>query len=367
MYFLKLITNEKPEKTETNQSNLSVKGVFDGKLIDDTAVAIKKNYLTASLIIDLRDKISVLINNIKNSSLIPEVKLDDDAEENETNLLLNKGTIKPYTKNPTFLFEVNPIKLEKSLEMRIREYASNQNIDIKEEFFNLGDLGRQNRPQPNVLGIGSAHTLVGTEEEQNKYELIKELDIQISKYQEWFAFLGILSSQFHLELALTNFGSSFDEDIDVTIYIPKGLIYKVDEIPLPGDNILETINDYIDVFFKPIKSKSVKEFEDYPTSPPSFTTSFYNLLRTHAEEVERNRSIFKETLEYLFCYEYFTEGNYDVIRFTQPYLKQNTNIFFPTVLLLKSEPNSISYEISSKHFPKIVEEEILVRLENDIK
>lgn len=365
LYFLKLITNENPGKTEPTRSNLSVKGVFNGKLTDDTVIAMEKNYLDASLLIDSRNEISMLINNIKDVPLTSEVKLNDGGDKNENSLLLSRGLIKPNIKYSGFLFEVNPIKIEKSLEMRIREYASKQNIDIEEEFFNLGELGQQNSPQPNILGIGSASTLTGTEEEKNKYKLIKELSVEIKKYQEWFGFLDALSSQFRLELALTNFGSSFDEDIDVSIYIPKGLCYKVDEVLLPGDSILETVNDYIDVFFKPVKSRSIKEYEDYPTSMSSFTPPIHNLLQTYAEEVERNRRIFKETLEDLFCYEYFTEGNYDVIRFTQPYLKQNTNIFFPTVLLLKSKPNSISYEISSKHFPQVVEGEILVRLEHD--
>ena len=359
LYFLKLITHENAEKDETNRSKLSVKGTLNGRITEEGIIATKRNYLNIQLVENLTNDISKTFNEVKNFPLAiqPEKK-------SALNTSLNEKSINFNIKNWASFLEVQPVKIEKNMMRNIQQYAKSQNIDIKEDFFYIGNLGRQENIA-SLPGMGNSYTLVGKEEEKEKYEMIKNLYFKIIELQEWSEFFGKLSSLLHVELALINFGSSFDEDIDISLYIPKGHLQKADEIPVPGNIIIELITEHIDSFFKPKKSIAVKEYENYPSATFHFTASLPGFPMSHTEELDRNRQTYEEVIEELFCYEYFSEEGFDVVRFTQPYLKQNSNVFFPSILLLKSKPDYVYYEISSKFSPKLIKGELVVSLDSE--
>lgn len=359
LYFLKLITNENAEKDKINRSKLSVKGTLNGKITEEGIIATERDYLNIQLVANLTNEISEIFNKSKNHPLVirPEEKSTPNTSLSETNF-------NPSIRNWTSLLEVQPAKIENLMMVNIHEYAKRKSIDIREDLFYLGNLSRQ-RNLATLPGMGNSYSLVGTKEEKDKYEMIENLYFKITELQEWSEFFDKLSSLLYVELALTNFGSSFDEDIDVSLYIPKGHLQKAVEIPVPGNGIIELITENIYSFFKPPKSIAVKEYENYPSSNSHFIESFPGLPISHTEEVERNRQKYEEVIEELFCYEYFSEEEFDVVRFAQPYLKQNSNVFFPSILLLKSKPDYVYYEISSKFSPEVIKDELVVSLDSE--
>ncbi|MNI87588.1 hypothetical protein D3C73_1447970 [compost metagenome] len=62
----------------------------------------------------------------------------------------------------------------------------------------------------------------------------------------------------------------------------------------------------------------------------------------------------------IFCYEYFQDDHYDILTFNLNYIKQNTSIYFPSVLVFNSQPSLIRYEILSKHYPDIIKDELQI-------
>ena len=71
-----------------------------------------------------------------------------------------------------------------------------------------------------------------------------------------------------------------------------------------------------------------------------------------------------DDLERIFCYEYFSKDDCDIFTFHISYLKHNTAMAFPSVLVLKEVPESIEYEISSKFVANIVKGKIEISSEN---
>lgn len=76
--------------------------------------------------------------------------------------------------------------------------------------------------------------------------------------------------------------------------------------------------------------------------------------------MKSNKTEYKNKLSTTFCYDYFQEGEYDIFCYNQKYIKQNTSIFFPSVLIFNDVPDKLHYEITSKHFPEIIKGELNV-------
>ena len=71
------------------------------------------------------------------------------------------------------------------------------------------------------------------------------------------------------------------------------------------------------------------------------------------EEYESDKEDYRNSLDSLFLYRIFENGENDILTFHIEYLKHNTSMAFPSVLMFKNTPPYIEYEISSKHVPEI--------------
>lgn len=65
-------------------------------------------------------------------------------------------------------------------------------------------------------------------------------------------------------------------------------------------------------------------------------------------------------LDDLFCYQFFERDDNDILMFHVNYLKHNTNMAFPTILLFSDIPEKLAYEITSKYNPEVVKGEIYI-------
>ncbi|TFJ91714.1 hypothetical protein [Lentibacillus salicampi] len=214
------------------------------------------------------------------------------------------------------------------------------------------------------FGTKPSYSFVGSDEEKNKHNLIEEIYQEIVEYDQWVAYFTELEEKDYLNLCLSNSGTHYDEDVDVKLFVREGKLCGREDLPLPGNDILKSSEQMLDAIYKPKKSVSVKEYEDYPVSTPEFENRLnYGLIygQSHEELIANNKKQFLDSLADIYYYEHFREDGYDVICYKQPYIKQNTSVFFPSLLVFNFAPDTIKYEISSKYSPKIVKGEIQVK------
>src|SRR5690606_30780109 len=96
------------------------------------------------------------------------------------------------------------------------------------------------------------------------------------------------------------------------------------------------------------------EYDDYLEYEPNKLNHFPLYGTTYEKKVESKKKEYKLTVDKTFCYEYLQEDGFDVICFNISYIKQNTNIALPSLLIFNSLIDEINYEIRSKHSPKLI-------------
>lgn len=365
LHFLKLLSNEGTNKVR-EKSKLSINGVVEGK-ISENSIMYNINLLASKFMTEKTDSISGKFEHIKKVKLQkePDVKkviseTSNNDSSNKLNSLSNVGKVslesQERMKKIISIFSSSKVELNESIITSIKKYAQKNNININDkEFFYVGNLHEKNQPfGGGPFGTEPSYSIEGAEEEKEKYDQILELHDEIIKYAQWEMFFKGLSSKYYLKLALCNSGKSFDEDIDIKIYIKSGVLCKREQLPFPGEDILEDVNtiELIDILFKPNKSLSAIEYEDYPTSIPAIEIPSSISRPTYRENIEAEKKTYKNTIESLFCYEYFQDNNFDVICFKQSYLKQNTNVLFPTILVFNAYVDSINLKFTQNIFQK---------------
>ncbi|MFD1852076.1 hypothetical protein [Oceanobacillus bengalensis] len=376
LYFVNLLANGNENKS-TISSNLSVKGVRNGK-ITENPIMYKRSYQNSKFIADLESNIHSLFEQVRNHQLPDKSEAVDDSEKDEkivalgvNNSLANFAKANKEGQNQlkgfNSIFGSVEITLQEEFQNEIKSFAEESTIELNyNDFFNIGELSKQKQPfGGGPFGTGSSYSLVGSEDEKEKYRLLNQLYEKISEYRQWKSYFASLDSKFYIDLCLSNFGTSYDEDVDIKLYVKTGQLCIGKQLPLPDNDILETAIKFTDPFFKPNKSLSVIEYDDYPeyvsVSQPDIP--LYGLTRSYEEKVESHKEEYLESIEDIFCYDYFQEDGFDVICYKQSYIKQNTNVYFPSIIVFQNKLSTIHYEISSKYFPEVIKGELRPILE----
>lgn len=370
LYFVKLLSDC---DTTTNKtiSKLSVKGVANGKL-SDQPVIFRRDYSCSQFIQGIRDSIAEIYDRIKSTALPLKVIESKSSISQEITPLSNELALKfgevalmwqNQLKNIGSIFPSSNVIINDDIKEVINNHAKDNYIDLnKDEFFYVGDLAKQQQLLGGVLyGTGPSYQLVGSDDEKNKYELIRQLRWKIVEYLQYSEYFKAIDNKFYLELVLSNFGTNFDEDVDIKVFVKKGILCTKDKLPFPGNDILKIANKVFDAMFKSKKTVYIDDYYRYPTLPvKTYVPSFGLGGRSEEDKVENNKSEYNNTLDATFCYDYFRDDDYDIICYNQKYIKQNTSVFFPSILVFNEVPNKIVYEISSKHYPEIIKGELLV-------
>jgi len=373
--FLNALTlhfNEGHIDKPSHSSKLSINGVLEGK-ITEKPIMYKINYQYSKFMDNLKSKILDLFNQAKNITLpkkVATIKIPDfiDNDTRATILQLQKNvqhTIASHSMPGPVLLE-----LEDDLKNKLQSFAKEFNIDINNssDFFNIGKVFKTPKPFVNDLfNSEPSEKLGGSDEEIEKYKLLNILSYKITEYNSWRSYFQSLDSMFYIDLSLSNLGTSYDEDIDIKLCVKAGHLCTHKQLPIPGDAILEKTVNWIDRFFKPPKTSTVMAYDNYPTD---FNTSLpvQDIFSDDEKylkclyEYETKEEYWKE-INTIFCYEYFQEDGFDIICYKQPYIKQNTNIFFPSTIVFQTIPDTIHYEISSRHSPKVIKGELKPILE----
>jgi hypothetical protein len=372
LYFVNLLQNSK-EKQVTYRSNISIKGVSEGKVFD-YVVPFRTSFSKNRYLENLEEKAISFIAQI-NSIILPieiptsetEKIIEDNGEEEfpdksigELNQLTKASLIKL---SETFsglrdMYSLEPIKIDKTWKEKIDKFARDNDISLTDTFYDLGGLTKQ-RSTINLV-FGSSISYNGTDEEKNKHKLITELKDILDQYDMSFKYFLEIDSKFFINLALCNFGTDFDEDIDVKLFFEKGYICCPENLPFPEYQSLDMGIETFAYIYKSNKNVIIDDYPDY-ASKPYIPRPLSLMPKTYEEELKERIERFNDEKELIFCYDIYLDEDYDIFCYNQRYLKQNTNSFLPSYLVFNKKPDLIKYEIRAKRFPDIITGSLIIK------
>lgn len=319
-------------------SELKIVGIDQTQHISDEAPIISFVPNTEMTISKYLKKIRALFDDISARKLEKRVELPEKIAK--YTLAFNK-----------------PVEISEDERKIIYSVAEKLNINITEDFFILGNLSQSSIP----TGIMGGYSLNGTDAEEEKYDTIKKLLKTISKALEWAPVENAFSDKKCLKLALQNCGTDIDEDIEISLRIPKNSLLPINEFPkFNNDEMGYLLNDCNMSELFGICSAST--YSDYDSSivtsrrfsPRVSTTSIFpGYTSDYSDD-------FESELSDVFCYSCFDEGEEYIVKLKFDYIKHNTTIAFPSIIFINESFKSIPYTITSKNSPEIVSGKIKI-------
>ncbi len=290
-------------------------------------------------------------------------------------------TITKYLEKIHALFDdISAIKLEKRIELpeKISKYilaynkpveidkddreiicfvADKLGVSITEDFFVLGNLSKNSMPT-SIMGGSS---LTGTDEEKEKYYTIQKLRKTISKTLEWAPVENAFTDKKCLKLALQNCGTDVDEDVEISLQIPKKSLLPMNEFPkFNNDEMGYLLNDCdMSELFGICSTSSYSDYDSSIITNQRFSphVSTSSIFPGYTPDYSDD---FEKVLAEVFCYSCFDEGESYIVKLKIDYIKHNTTVAFPSIIFVKEPFESIPYTITSKNSPEIVSGEIAI-------
>lgn len=168
LHFLKIINESDPLVTSSKIPDLNIKGVYNGKLIDNP-VRIQRKLKESQFIENLSLEIESLFNSIKNSKLKLSIVIDHDIKDNnETKIKSRIPDLNINVKGMQALLGKEEMKISDVGKKLINKHAAINDLTLEDAtFFNVGNLNKTK----NMLGgasyrTGPSYQLNGTDEEK---------------------------------------------------------------------------------------------------------------------------------------------------------------------------------------------------------
>lgn len=367
LYFIKLVAPHISQQQMMISPSLKITTINEEK---ETVVPFHTNYQNSRQAKEKEANILSLIDKISSIEVVPSLHeccievepelTDEDLEDmsyadvekalkhkkiSQTQFYKLMGTKPPVYSN---------VVIEDSELSLITNFCSQHSIKLSEKFYYLGNLQRETSFPFVTIWSNTNIKYLGSESEQNKYNLMRELLMKIREYNHMIEYFNVFDSMYCLSFVTTNEGNTFDEDIDVKLFVKKGYMTDIDKTPKPGLFFLDEAVELNvpELFFTGHHHPHIDDYSNYPTStyiPSEFVLPF----KSRDEEIKELQDEYQEMLEYVFCYEIKETDDEDILCFNIPYLKQNTKMFFPSYLFFTNMPENIRYEIRSKHSPEV--------------
>lgn len=248
----------------------------------------------------------------------------------------------------------------------VLSFCEQHDIVLNSDFYFLGNLYRETK-FPIITTFGNSSTeYLGSESEKEKYELLRELFKKVQEYNHVKEFFCSIDAMPCISLMVENTGNTYDEDIDIKLFIEKGCFADVDNIPEPGLFFLEDVVEWKapKFLFAGYHDADIEDFSNYPDRP-YISQSLPFPFKSREEEIAEQRTEYQGLLEDVFCYDLRKNEDDDILCFNIPYLKQNTKMFFPSFLFFVKEPKDLRYEIRSKHSPEVYRGTLIIENEEN--
>ncbi|MBB2481045.1 hypothetical protein H5P36_12675 [Bacillus sp. APMAM] len=364
MHFLPLISGEKVTNSKKVKPILQIRDV--NALTENGYYLYNNSLCNSKFVIDKNEaiinKIHTLQSKILPTRTVVDLKDNGGAIKDTPEFMKNIDVQKLIGKTKIASGVLKDAEVFDDWKETIRDFAEKNEIEIDDDFWNLGDLKK--RTSIVALPFGnSGSSLEGTEEEKQRYESLKDLYWDVEAFNEYITYFNHIDNLSVSKLAISNVGNSFDEDIDVKLIIPKGFILRYSDLPDPGINIIEELLDirFADFIFSIQENENVGGYEYHPMQPPSYTdimpTNPFNQISS-SEKYKMDKEKYSRSLECIFHYKIFESEKNDILTFHIKYLKHNTSMAFPSILMFKDIPAFIEYEITSKHIPEMLKGKI---------
>lgn len=369
-YLLKVIEPKVISSSSLPKPNLIITSQFGEK---DKISLTHTDFLNINLVNKKRENIKALITKINNFKLEESENVEETlniskiADEDLKKMCLkdvadaykNKQISKTkYNEllgiKPPIYKKVNISDKDKAL---ISKFCSENDICVNEKFWNLSSLIKEETDT--MFNIyGKSINYKGSDEEKSKYDLFKELIDCLHKYNDIISYFCVIDRFSCFSFVVENNGTTYDEDVDIKIFIDKGHLTSNEDFPVPG---IHFIKDIVDVeapkfLFAGHDDADIDNYSNYSTTPyfqPN--TLFPPFGKTEIEEYAELKDKYNHIVDNVFSYSKLETNTEDLLTFNINYLKQNTKMFFPSYLFFKSQPTYIRYEIRSKHSPNVYE------------
>ena len=365
LYFLGLISEESNEGRELLKPNLIIRD--KNTLSNESYSPMRCDFLESNFINEKRKKIIEVIGVLQSNILsINETGVAGRNVASKFNKDNNFGITTEEMYCNGLGRVIDSVKVNEKWINAINEFAEKNNIKIEEEFWNIGNLKSWKSPINFPFG-NSAPIYEGSAEEKTRFSSLKNLYKEVIVYNQYCEYFQDIDSIDIVELMISNEGKTFDEDIDVKIILPKDCRLKKQDIPYPGINIIDEVLDLelVEKAFAIKESDTVSKYS-FPVISKIDSRKINNfplLLKGRSEEYEDNKGYYDSSLDSLFIYEEFENKEVDILKFSIQYLKHNTSMSFPSVLIFESLPQTIEYEISSKHMVDVIHGKITLNKE----
>lgn len=317
------------------KSNLLLKGIDESGKLSDVAVFQK-------LTLNTRQTTECRLEEIKR--LISEIS--------SIHVRKNVGGIDPFS-----LAFNSPVEVSDGWIDVITAISKEMNVDLPSDFFCVGNLTK------NPLADFSSGTDAGyrgSEEEKQKFRLLESLYMKIAETFDWMGVERGYNNISCVKLALTNTGTRADDEIDVTLRIPRHLFMTLDELPSLEESTMRFLTRDCDLYelFGICSSAEYVDYDSTAQKTPSLPNGDAGSIFSGYVNYEED---YKEELEDVFCYRVFVDGDDCVIKITFDHLKHHNTAAFPAGILLKEKPDEICYTITSGNSEDVISGKILVK------
>ncbi|MDO3413399.1 hypothetical protein QWJ34_26860 [Saccharibacillus sp. CPCC 101409] len=355
MHFLKVKKEEESEvKSENENSALSIAGLVKDE-VADIATAYKSDYLHSKFMEDTLQNSKEMVEQISAIS-IPFVKKNEAVKTDFVGSNNMQNLMSQFKTSGISMLE--PAGFPEVFKSTITNFMERESLIYDNNFFHIGELKRQRVVFNPPFGGAKTPELSGTDDEKEKYRLIRKLYWEIEKFEEFKKFFGILDSKYFVDLVLINKGTKFDEDVDVRLFFPKGSICLPNQLPDPDDEVIEMGDSFFDFLYTSQNNPFISDYDNRPVSSAYFEVP--SVLDSYEEKMKRKRNKYRFKFASIFCYNIHERENTDVIAYNTNYIKHGTSKFFPSKIIMNSIPDKIKYEISSKHSPNLVKGELQI-------
>lgn len=319
----------KEVKPVLNQQKLRICGIdANGRVIEHAKFQ--------KLVIHTNKSVEKYLEEIKELyKKIEQIQLDDIA---------------PVVKNPFNM----PVEVDDGIKAVIEDMAMALCITLSRDFFFVGSLAKPFGTTNNFFG---KEEYIGTNDERKKYDLINKLYLKINEGGDWAPFEDGFSDIMCVRLVLKNEGDKPDEDIDVSLRIPKRAYRTVQELPELNTETMKYLVEDCNLYDL-LRIPSTAEYNNYDTSVRTMIKD-YNPSVNFWKDVDYKEK-FIEELRNVFGFEVYEDGEDYVIKLKFEYLKHNTTVAFPAALILKEKLSIITYEITTKTSAEIIKYDLQI-------
>ncbi|ALC85728.1 hypothetical protein AM499_07755 [Bacillus sp. FJAT-22090] len=341
--------------TETNKgsSNLSLAFYERGKVQENTEMnGIKLDILP---ILDELNTEALQEIRIAQSIHLPMQKIQKDRTANretiDEDIEMSNSVFQAISK--LNLYEFIPVEIGAQEKEELKQLSQELlQITLREEDFHFGDLKKRGL-DIHLFGKPN-NTPQGTKEEIEKYTAIDNAYYNLLLYKIMLEYNEYLQSCYPLPLILKNIGPLHDEDIRVTIKFPENVkVITPQRIKTPLYVVERFINEK-EQFENLIVPQRDHKVVVYSTKNiimprlPKFSTPF--------KPAEYDDVDFKQFAKSIFTFEHFEEDGFDIIAYGFDRLNPNTNMQFPSFILVQTvEDFDLEYVIQSKHLKQPIQ------------